>query len=149
MPAELLNNYDALWIRHTLWDTIGLDGIRVKAAGVGWPLWLLSLQVFSVLAFGGCHLMAWNYSFVTFTEAVLWRACGLACLALPLIWQTLIWFDDFSSMSRWISGVIYHFVAASMIFIRFYLMIEMIITLRSVPRSVYEDVNWQTYIPHL
>lgn len=40
---------------------------------------------FTCLVFGACHLLAWNYSFPSTTERVLWRVMSVSCTVLPMI----------------------------------------------------------------
>lgn len=40
---------------------------------------------FTCLVFGACHLLAWNYTFPSTTERVLWRVMSISCTALPMV----------------------------------------------------------------
>jgi hypothetical protein len=44
-------------------------------------LWLVGIT----LVFGSIHLIAWDFSFPTFAEKILWRVGGIATMALPLV----------------------------------------------------------------
>lgn len=40
---------------------------------------------FTYLIFGACHLLAWNYTFPSPAERVLWRVMSISCTVLPMV----------------------------------------------------------------
>lgn len=40
---------------------------------------------FTCLVFGACHLLAWNYTFPSIAERVLWRVMSIFCTVLPMV----------------------------------------------------------------
>lgn len=106
---------------------------------------MICVQAFTMMAFGGCHLLAWNFHFPTRIE---WNLASIACIILPICFQVLITFDNGSWPRRIITGM-YVFLGVMMLFARSFLLVEIFASLRSVPESVYESVYWQQYIPHL
>lgn len=144
--------------------------------------------IFTCLVFGACHLLAWNYSFPSSVERILWRIMSICCTIIPLIVHVVdngsAWFGK--SKAGWIAqskgqiltenpalirkrftkhtlaetfaSVFFAFVSAStsrissfsfvMFALRLYLLVAILISLRSVPLSVYSTVNWSLYFPH-
>ena len=40
---------------------------------------------FTCLVFGACHLLAWNYTFPSPAERMLWRVMSISCTVLPMV----------------------------------------------------------------
>lgn len=40
---------------------------------------------FTCLIFGACHLLAWNYTFPSTAERMLWRVISISCTVLPMV----------------------------------------------------------------
>ena len=145
MP-ELKSTYDALWLLHTLIDNIrhGVEANRSR------PKSIIFVHTFAVLAFGGCHLLARNYSFVNSTKQWLWRVYSQACLVTAVIFQLVTTTDKPRvRIPKIVIGITYGLLIFLTIIIRSCLFVEMFVALRWVPASVHQDVNWQLYIPHL
>ena len=73
------------------------------------------------LVFGAVHLIAWNWTFPTPLERILWRTSSITCTVTPTIY----------------------------LISRSYMLVEIFIGLRSMPRGVYTGVNWSNYLPHI
>jgi hypothetical protein len=109
-------------------------------------MWLLELTyLVPVLLFGACHLLGWNFWFDSPAEKWLWRVSSITCLALPTGTLTL---SRLIAHRLPISGlgltVVTVYIAS-----RAFLLIDIFAGLRSVPDSVYDDVGWSQWIPHI
>lgn len=113
-------------------------------------------------AFGLLQLAAWNFTFPTRQEQMLWRytcvsngiVLGIGCaleagaiLSSGYTKSGLHTFNDYKTRWSWniafiVPGAMY--VSASLIVI-----IETIISLRALPPSCFTTVQWTTFIPHL
>lgn len=115
------------------------------------------------LAFSGCHLIAWNFSFASNVEQLLWRISSVACFVIPLvllaIYYVMRWYRAlvFTNDSAAILDVevayelfrpLYIFIIGLYLLVRVYLIVEVFLSLRSVPLGVYKEVQWCRYIPH-
>ncbi|KAF7970717.1 hypothetical protein HWV62_23204 [Athelia sp. TMB] len=106
------------------------------------------------MAFGAVHCLAWDYTFASHTERLLWRVSAVAIIAVPagiLLFLLLI------KIERWgfeyvggILGVVFVFVGAPLyICARTILLVFSFTTLTSLPHSIYQIVQWTEFIPHI
>lgn len=108
---------------------------------------VLSLVVTVSALFGACHIIAWNFSFPSLIEQLLWRISSIFCMALPLV---IIIFSYVHPDIRY--GIAYLFAVGLILMYflaRLTLLVEVFVSLRSVPAGVYQTVDWSLYIPHL
>jgi hypothetical protein len=114
-----------------------------------WQLW--GFFVVSSAFYGGAHSLKWHAQFPTEVEALLWRisCCVGAAGILPITMFSLAIFKRPGSLSYsfWVflggvTGLL--FVAA-----RSYIIIESFISLRALPQSAYQTVEWTNLIPHI
>lgn len=103
-----------------------------------------SLTLLTCTVFAGIHVIAWNFHFPTSIEMWLWRASSILCSVLVLIISlgALIG-GDVDGAKRWFFLV----CAGLYIFCRIYMFVEMFVSLRSVPASVYQTPKWSQYFP--
>lgn len=113
-------------------------------------------------AFGTLRLIAWNFDFPTRAEQELWRytclgggaVLGIGCLseALAIVASNytlsgMRTFNDYKTRWRWClvfygAGIMY-FVA------RVIVVVEVAMTLRALPASCFETVQWTSMWPHV
>src|SRR5262249_9816828 len=115
--------------------------------------------LFVCLAFGACHVLAWNFSFPSRTERDVWRLASISCMALTLLLLSVKWFSgkiaegDFRPKWRpcgmrswepaeWVLLTLYMVV-------RVYLLFEIGYSLRAAPAGVYQDIRWPGFLRHL
>jgi hypothetical protein len=103
----------------------------------------LSVWSFVSACFAGIHCAAWNYSFLTLTEAVMWRTSSLLCFALPLLVGLAVGWE----LDRFIVGHVLGAMVLPLFYIlaRLFLIVEAFIAFRSSPASVYTQVLWTNY----
>lgn len=121
--------------------------------GGGWPPLITALTVF---AYGGMHLLAWQYHLRTRSEGTAWRIASVFTASSGLIIpvKTLILA---SPWHRGNPGVIFtvltwmflHVFFFAAILARSFLVVESFVALPNSPASVYEIPNWAAYIPHV
>ena len=108
-------------------------------------------------AYAGLHITAWNISFPTEIERVLWRAVSLILLSSIIVWWCLdiaqSLYDkvqgtkgDAVPLWRLITGVVIAIVYG---LARAYLLVEAFVALRALPPSAYQSVNWTAVLPHI
>ena len=133
----------------------------------GWHI----LSTFVFLCFGFVHCLAWRFSFPSIEEELAWRASSLAiAVILPLSWTfsyLIMWFlaperykflETYASFReirwegdkyRWIGYISHGSALALYIVTRVYLLVEVFISLRSLPAGCYDTVNWLSFLPHI
>jgi hypothetical protein len=106
------------------------------------------------MTFGAIHFAAWNDSFPTAAESVLWKVAAILVVAVPFLFfvgATMVltrgklpsayYFIVFNIIIP--LGVITYVIArAILIFLPF-------ISLRSLPPGTLKDVEWVSFIPHI
>ncbi|KAF1808158.1 hypothetical protein P152DRAFT_469152 [Eremomyces bilateralis CBS 781.70] len=133
---------------------------------------LRSVFAFSAAAYGGLHASAWNEFFPSTVERLFWICASLTMASSgALLWafwmarQTWPEFDRFVSgitpgvvignrkeqkpwvtfAKRWALYLILGLLAVARVFI----VIEAFVSLREVPKAIYDTPEWTDYLPHL
>jgi hypothetical protein len=118
---------------------------------------LLPLSLWSLL-FGGIHCAAWNFSFPSPTEQLLWKiAAVFATVSVPIFMllhvATTVVYQFISDTEQIDSEVFGSVMLAILVPIytisRLYLVVEVFIALRSLPPACYETVVWSKFLPHV
>ncbi|KAJ9602518.1 hypothetical protein H2200_013061 [Cladophialophora chaetospira] len=92
--------------------------------------------------FNGIHILAWNFSFASQPEHLLWQIFSVgACVAIVLTWAGI--FIRPRSIGILLASLFGSFYCVC----RIYLMVEVFVGLRSVPAALYEPVAWQNVLP--
>jgi len=97
------------------------------------------------LGFSALHVVAWNFHFSTNTELWLWRVSSIVCTVTPLGIAVLVW--ELLDLYEWLEDVLFLVLPALYIIGRLYMFVEMFVSLRAVPASVYETPQWSQYFP--
>jgi len=109
----------------------------------------LDIQIRSLyltwIILGGLHLIAWNWTFPTETERIIWRVASLVLVTTPLAFAIVPYLDRFAGISDYAT---YSLVGVGII-ARTLLVALMLASLRALPCSAYAPVDWTTYIPHI
>lgn len=113
-------------------------------------------------AFGAMQLIAWDFAFPTETEKNIWRytclgglvvlatGCLLEAAAIVISKYTLSGMQTFHNYkTRW--PVCLLFLGAGLLYIvaRMIVITEVIISLRALPDSCFETVQWTSFLPHI
>ncbi|PBK87659.1 hypothetical protein ARMGADRAFT_971666 [Armillaria gallica] len=102
--------------------------------------------------FGGVHCIGWSSSsfFHSSFEHLLWKISSLSVAIVPVILALEVL--TVLMKSRWIavfmgrSTPIFIFIY---ICARVYLLVDMFVSLRSLPPGALEEIDWTRYIPHI
>jgi hypothetical protein len=99
-------------------------------------------SVISVL-FGAIHIAAWNSHFSSFAEQILWKVSSVGCTALALL-LFVSFIDLFPKRLEHVASIV---GCCMYITFRIYMFVEMFVSLRALPSSVYQTPKWSQYFP--
>ncbi|KAF7973384.1 hypothetical protein HWV62_15485 [Athelia sp. TMB] len=113
---------------------------------------IIALSV--AMVFGAVHCTAWSYAFPSPTEKALWRASALAITAIPIpMAAAFAVFSPFATADTSISGHITMGCMAlgGLLYVpaRMVLLALSLSTLRNLPLSAFQTVQWTTFVPHI
>jgi hypothetical protein len=104
------------------------------------------------IVFGSIHCAAWNVSFLSPAERILWRVSAVMVAGYPALLAILHGVGH----KRWDGHTHNHVSLASQVLgvalyamFRIVLIVLPLIALRSVDKGLLIDVDWTVYIPHL
>jgi hypothetical protein len=111
---------------HTiLWETIGVS-----------------------LVFGAIHIGGWNFHFASFAERLMWRIASVSCTVIPVLFLLIVLYEVmlYNDRPSWVDVLLNGAVAVYTV-CRLYMFVEMFVSLRAVPASVYQTLQWSQYFP--
>lgn len=118
-------------------------------------------------AYGGIHMVAWNFDFPTSNEHLLWKFTCIELagylFAAAFVWMLLVEVFSFTEIAshgqiivRSTLSILPLLLALALVLnfplyvvSRVYIVVESFISLRHVPIGVYAAVPWSNYIPHI
>ncbi|KZP34003.1 hypothetical protein FIBSPDRAFT_943080 [Athelia psychrophila] len=109
----------------------------------------------ATVVFGALHCTAWSYNFPSFAERLMWRACALFITAIPVpMGAAFLVFDPSrttarSGLSAYIRQLCMALCVLLYILARIFLLVLSFSTLRRLPPSAYQSVQWTKFIPHV
>lgn len=126
--------------RHFYCFTVWAD-IVDSARSIYLPLCLVGVF------FGAMHCIAWNFSFPSPREQLLWRIFSVTAAGVPgAFYFTGIYCTAFHDTH--VPDTIYFPVFVIYFVARMYLWVEVFASLKRVPSGVYVSVAWTNYLPH-
>ena len=105
--------------------------------------------------FGAIHCIAWDFSFPTCTELIMWRVLCVAITAVPI--YTTLGFYLATRLGKMglkkfrISVLFFCTISGVMVYIiaRAFTLALAFTSLRDLPPRAYETVHWTIFIPHI
>ena len=108
------------------------------------------------VCFGAIHCIAWNFSFPTHMELLMWRISSVAITVVPVYIPLMFLFggllgDIVHSESVLEAGSYFSTLSGGILYIlaRAVTLILVFTSLRDLPQGAYETVHWTTFIPHV
>lgn len=117
-----------------LWFDRLVDGDEMKRQAIH-VLWIGCI-------FNGIHIIAWNFTFASWPEKLLWRIASTGACVAVLMMYFAAWIRP-KNIGITLSGCSAGFYCAC----RLYLMTEVFVGLRSVPWELYVSPDWQNMLP--
>ena len=105
--------------------------------------------------FGAIHVASWNIRLPSDVELWLWRASSIYCSILGLIFVVLVFLEEVlmeKRLASWLKELIYLFIFFLFIvyiIVRIFMIVEVFLSLRALPHSAYESVQWSSFVPHV
>ncbi|KZP19170.1 hypothetical protein FIBSPDRAFT_744398 [Athelia psychrophila] len=145
----------------TFWSSCTTGGIRLRLTfepqtSVGkLPLYADITALLVAMVFGAVHCTAWSYVFPSLEQQKMWRVCALAITTIPLpMAVAFAAFDPFLQHVRNVPHAYTQVICMALgallyIIARIILLVLSFTTLRHLPLSAYQTVQWTTWIPHV
>ncbi len=102
--------------------------------------------------FGAIHVASWHITLPSDVELLMWRVSSVYCLTAGVILAMaviLIEYGNASSSVNLLLVFISLFVITVYIIVRLYMIVEVFLSLRALPPSAFESVQWSSFVPHI
>lgn len=110
----------------------------------------LSVIVLGAAIFGGVHCLAWNSTFPTQVEGIIWRTCAIAVTTLPLALTMILIVVATIAEGDNMKGVIVVLAFSCLVLYalaRLFLIVEMFRSLFYLPPEVFRE-TWTADVSH-
>ena len=130
------------------WDIL-TDSMPVAS-----PFLWCSGPTFMLFIVGAIHLGTWNIALPSDIEMWMWRSSAILCILCGIVWLLLALPDQYEhrSASGWdhhLAEISFHVIRIVYPIARFYMIIQVFLSLRALPASAYQSVDWSTFVPHI
>ncbi len=137
-----------------LWAGRELEG-TVQINGDGYSTFtsycIPGLAVLTLMIFGFVHLASWNSRLPSTIELWMWRGSSLYCVIYAGLFASgAFWHpsDKMLAFSKALDQII-RFGVFVYVIIRIYMIVEVFISLRALPASAFQSVQWSSFLPHI
>ncbi|KAF2218663.1 hypothetical protein BDZ85DRAFT_78397 [Elsinoe ampelina] len=138
---------------HYRWKVFRLPSTEAEILAVIRQRWPALVGLITGIIFCCIHLSAWNFSFPTETEKILWWACSIASATVPLLSFIAVFLRSLSPKrfdSLWpLVLAIYCTIMLIYIMCRLILCVIMLTTMRYLPEGSFTSINWALRFPHI
>jgi hypothetical protein len=106
------------------------------------------------MIFGGIHGIGWSLDFPSLTEQFLWRISSIAITGIPLVILVLAIgaiADTQLAMGKHLLDILTVLLVLCFLYplSRVLLLVVSLTTLRSLPSSAFQTIEWTTFLPHI
>ena len=109
------------------------------------------LAALSLMIFGCVHLASWNSRLPSTIELWMWRGSSLYCVIYAGLFAFYILLDPSAEMRAFYNALdqITDYGIPVYVIIRIYMIVEVFISLRALPASAFQSVQWSSFLPHI
>ena len=114
--------------------------------------WQLICATFPGILNSAVDIVAWNFVFPTSVESLLWKisTCTTTGLAVVTMVYTLVdWAVSNRKDRQQLESCSFKGYAGVYTFMRLYVIVEIFVGLRALPKGVFRTVDWSRYVPHI
>jgi len=121
-------------------------------------IFLVFFLGFVGITFGGIHCFAWNSDFPSLVEKVLWRTSSLTVVGMSLMFcvgssiislKRITYLPQFAHISGFLIKFGSFVIPLLYSLSRLSLLVQAIVSLRNLPPSAFDTVEWTRFIPHI
>ena len=129
----------------------GAGGVATEGYSTFTNYCISGLAALSLMIFGCVHLASWNSRLPSTVELWMWRGSSLYCViyaGLTAFWSLL---DSSIEMRAFYNALdqITDYGIPVYVIIRIYMIVEVFISLRALPASAFQSVQWSSFLPHI
>ena len=128
-----------------------LEGINDYSYSIPIRYCLYGLFALSLMTFGSVHLASWNSTLPSTIELWMWRGSSLICVIYSgLIIFYPLWDNQQNSgaLNNALDNLLWYGLLVYII-ARIYMIVEVFISLRALPASAFQSVQWSSFLPHI
>ena len=111
-----------------------------------------SLAILCPAVFGAVHVASWNVRLPSDVELWMWRGSSLYCLVIGTTLAVHMLLSSYKKMPEWMYGFDanwFLFTGPLYFIARAYMIVEVFLSLRALPPSALESVQWSSLVPHV
>ena len=104
----------------------------------------VTILTISTAVFGSLHCLAWNFTFSSLAERMIWRVSSIVIISAPIVCLVVNLVSD--SVEYWVATQIVELLLSAYCVARLMIIGIAFSSLRSMPSEVY-ITTWSKYIP--
>ena len=152
--SELVRSHTELYCKEDDWKSFLWASRNWVASTDGYSdswVYSMGLLVLCPTLFGAIHVASWNIQLPSDVELWMWRVSSIYCLAVGIA-LTVVFPLMVGDQRSWVEDALEalcYVLLTAYIIVRIYMIVKVFLSLRALPRSALESVQWSSFIPHV